>query len=233
MRLFVAVLAIGLVTTAANADTIALWTFESSTLPVSPATTTGMSVGPFSADVGSGSATGVHASASTAWNTVAGNGSIKALNSTYWASGDYYQFQVSTVGYTSIQISWDQTSSNTGPRDFKLQYSTDGTNFTDLVAGYTVLANGNTGLPTRSAWSTTGTRQAAYTFAYAAPAAVNGQANVYFRLADYTTTSANGNTVQSGGTDRIDNVLVEGVPEPLTMALLGVGGLAVLRRRRK
>jgi MYXO-CTERM domain-containing protein len=37
---------------------------------------------------------------------------------------------------------------------------------------------------------------------------------------------------QPGGTARIDNVLVSGVPAPGAVALLGLAGLAARRRRR-
>jgi hypothetical protein len=104
---------------AAHADTIAQWTFES-TVPVT--------AGPFSPEVGSGSATGSHAT-STVYTAPAGNGSAHSFSSTAWSIGDYYQFSVSTAGFKDINLSWDQTKSNTGPRDFTLQYSTDGTHF--------------------------------------------------------------------------------------------------------
>jgi hypothetical protein len=48
------------------------------------------------------------------------------MNSNHWAQNDYLQFAFSTIGYTAINISWDQTGSNTGPKDFKVQYSING-----------------------------------------------------------------------------------------------------------
>jgi hypothetical protein len=54
-------------------------------------------------------------------------------------------------------------------------------------------------------------------------------------LIDVDTTSANGGTVASGGTDRIDNVTVAVVPEPTSLSLMGGFGLlawAFIRRRK-
>ena len=66
---------------------------------------------------------------------------MHSYSSNQWQIGDYYQFQVSTVGQSQIGLVFDQTSSATGPRDFKVQYSTNGTTFTDSGFSYSVLAN--------------------------------------------------------------------------------------------
>jgi hypothetical protein len=208
----------------AQAATVAQWTFETS-LPAS--------AGSFAAEVGSGSASGFHAGAST-YSSPAGNGSAHSFSSTNWAVGDYWQFQVSTAGNSGISLNWDQTSSNTGPRDFQLQYSTDGINFTNYGSIYAVLANA-----APNAWSTTGTPNAAsgFSFNLSGITALDNQATEYFRLVDASTISANGATVATAGTSRVDNFTVTAaVPEPETYAML-LAGLALLgfsaRRRAK
>jgi hypothetical protein len=139
---------------------------------------------------------------------------------------------VGTIGFTGIQVSFDQTSSNTGPKDFELQYSTDGTSFTNIAA-YSVLANG--GSPNAS-WNGT-TASSAYNFSYdlSSASVILGQSTVYFRLIDLDTIAENGGTVASTGTDRVDNFTVTAIPEPSTYAMVaGLAGLgfAILRRRR-
>ena len=213
----------------AHAAAIATWTFETS-LP----SATGTAAGPYSAEIGTGSATGMHASSAT-FNNVSGNGSSHSFSSNTWAIGDYYQFQVSTTGLQDIVVSWDQTSSNTGPRDFDLQYSTNGSSFTSFFS-YQVLANGLTPNP---AWNGT-TSSAAYSYSQdlSAIAAIENAANVYLRLTATSLNPANPtSTFGAGGTDRVDNFSVSAspVPEPsmFVLAALGFVGLAVRGWRKR
>jgi hypothetical protein len=79
-----------------KASVIADWTYQSATISGSSTT-----FGPISPEVGSGSATGVHASSSTWTGTsgsVSGNGSTKSFNANTWAIGDYFQFQAKFCG---------------------------------------------------------------------------------------------------------------------------------------
>lgn len=59
-----------------------------------------------------------------------------------WGNGAYLEVRVSTTGYENITFSASLGATNKGPRDYKLQYSTDGVSFTD-VAGqfFTVTEN--------------------------------------------------------------------------------------------
>jgi hypothetical protein len=118
---------------------IAKWTFENTPVPAG--------AGPYSPEAGSGSASGFHAG-SAVYSSPAGNGSTHSFSSTVWAVGDYWQFSVSTLGFQNIALSWDQTSSSTGPRDFDLKYSIDGARFM-LFASYTVRNNAS------PSWSST------------------------------------------------------------------------------
>ena len=195
------------VQSALAATTIAQWNFESPNPADAPNVATYPNT--IASAGGGGNAGGVHASSGTDWTTPTGNGSTDSFSANEWAVGDYYQFSTSTSNYTGIQVSWDQTSSNTGPRDFKLAYSTDGTTFTDFGSPYVVLANGTP----NPAWSAS-TFQPAYNinFNLSAITALDNQANVYFRLIDNSTTSANGGTVAAAGTNRVDNFTVSGDP---------------------
>ena len=217
-----------LTTVTLKADTLALYTFETS----QPAT-----AGPFSPETGSGSALSYHSGATfptTTYSSPAGNGSAHSFSANGWSVGDYYQFEVGTLGYSGITISFDQTSSNTGPRDYEVQYSTDGSSFTDYAA-YSVLANASP----NPAWNAT-TSSSIYTSTYdlSSVTGLNNQASVYFRLVDVDTVSANAGTVASAGTDRVDNfaITATAVPEPGTLSFALLGGLALfglsMRRMR-
>jgi hypothetical protein len=199
---------------------LAQWTFETADVSSTAGTTPNVTVGTPQADAGvkaSGSSfTGFHASALTVWSTPAGNGSANALSSNNWGVNDYYQFQLSTTGYSGLQVSFDQTGSNTGPSQFKLQYSTDGTTFTDVPGGsYTIPSNGAAAY----AWSaSTPISQTSFNYNLSSIAALNNAANVYFRLTNTSTVAFNGGTVATAGTNRVDNFTVSGFTIfPLTL----------------
>ncbi|MGC4119622.1 MAG: proprotein convertase P-domain-containing protein [Myxococcales bacterium] len=167
-------------TTAARAD-LALFTFETS-LPVS--------AGPFPAESGSKASSstirGFHAVTAT-YSTPGGNSSAHSFNANNWSVGDYFEVMVPGTGASSFEVSFDQYKSSTGPADFKVQWSTDGTNFQDLGASYAVIT---------TTWTTFGP--------YALPASADGAASIYVRLTSNVTTAAS-------GTCRVDNVRVTGL----------------------
>ena len=137
-RFGTACLFLGITSGPVFAATITQWTFETNT-PADVTNNVGIAnIGP---DNGFGNASGLHALATTDWTTPVGNGSANSLSANEWSVGDYFQFQTTTQGYSGISLSWDQTSSNTGPRDFQLSYSTNGTTFTNFGSSFSVLAN--------------------------------------------------------------------------------------------
>lgn len=230
----ISTLLLGLACTGAQATTIAGWTFETN-VPTN-------SAGPYAAEVGSGSASGFH-SGTTTYSAPVGNGSAHSFSSNGWNVGDYYQFSTSTLGYSGISLSWDQTGSGTGPRDFKLSYSTNGIQFSDF-SSYSVLINNNPSdtPPGVGAWSSGTTHpQYGFTVDLSSISALDNQAAlIYFRLVDTDSVSTNGGTVGSAGSDRVDNFIVSGtaipqVPLPAAAWLFGSGllGLTGLGRRRR
>jgi hypothetical protein len=190
----------------AGAAVIANWGFEI----VTPAPATDVaSQGPFNPDVGAGSASGVHASALTDWTTPSGNGGGVAWNSNNWGIGDYYQFQVSTVGFEDVKISWDQTRSSTGPTPFDLQYATTTAGpFTTFVDDYAV--------PVTTTWTSQLADLSAIT------SIDNG--SVVFRLVAQA----------SGNQSRVDNIIItaSAIPEPAA-CLLGALAIPLLLHRRR
>jgi len=174
----------------AHAAVISQWTFETS-IPTTK--------GPIAPELGNGSGTAYHANSTAVFSNPAGNGSgsLESWSATKWTAGDYWQFEVRTSGFESIFIGWDQLSSATGPRDFGLFYSTDGSTFAQFLINYTVTSLYSTF--SRDLSSITG---------------LNDDASVFFRLVDMTAMNVdptmNGGTVALGGTDRVDNFTVSG-----------------------
>jgi hypothetical protein len=185
-------------------DDLARWTFET-TMPAT--------AGPFAAESGafaaSSEASAFHASTSAYTSTV-GNGSAHSFSSNNWQVGDYYQIKTSSIGYEQLTLLVDHVSSSSGPQNFDVFYSTDGTSFTDLMSfnsGARYLARENT----NPFWSgTTNVSADTKIIVLNAVATLNNQANLYFRFVDQSTTSAGNGTVATSGTSRIDNVVLSG-----------------------
>jgi hypothetical protein len=202
------------------AQTITRWTYETTL----PSLTDSASIGSIAAEIGSGTASGLHASATTDWSNPVGNGSAESFSANEWAIGDYYQFQTSTAGFSDIFVSWDQTRSTTGPATWDFAYSLDGGSFTIALDNYTVPS---------VAWSSGApdpTLTTSFFVDFSSITALDNAPAVYFRLiAD----SAPGGAT---GTSRNDNFTVGAgpIPEPSTYALgaLGLTALWFFRRRK-
>jgi MYXO-CTERM domain-containing protein len=127
-------------------------------------------------------------------------------------NGEFVQFSLSTLGFTTIGIKWDGRGTSSGfgqtATPNKILVSTDGINFSQL-ATYTSFQTGF------------------QTYSFAGTGALDNQATIYVRLQLFGATTGAGN-------NRIDNFQVSGtaVPTPGSLALLGLGGLVAGRRRR-
>lgn len=127
-----------------HADTLVLWTFNSVTSDLTPAT------GSFEPFIGSGSATNI-GTATNSFGTVASGGSsddTSPLDNTQLRLGSFptqgtsnktsgMEFRFSTVGYENIAVVWDHYNSATASRFWRVQYTTNGSHWTD----HTVLSN--------------------------------------------------------------------------------------------
>jgi hypothetical protein len=206
---------------------VAQWNFQD--LP-SALSSTGVrypATGGIAASTGTGSAFGLHASASSVFSSPTGNGSTRSFSANTWGLGDYFQFQTSTVGFsgTHLTISFGQVRSGTGPTGFQLSYSTDGTTFSPIGSAYTVANNSSP-----NNWSA-GTFNAGTVFNFDTTGIAGGLlgvTDVYFRLSATTLGSS------TGGTSRVDDFTITAVPEPYEYAAMSAAGLigfALWRRR--
>src|ERR1017187_4989640 len=150
--------------------------------------------------------------------------SVHSLSANNWSVNDFWSFTTSTVGFTGVEVAFDQAGSGTGPANFGLSYSINGGAFTSFATYSVVL----------SAWNTTTAQPSSLLFA--GGGAFDNANSIVFRLVDLSTTAINSGTVGTGGTDRVDNfTVVSIVPEPTALALAGLGGLSLMlfRRQRK
>jgi hypothetical protein len=214
-----------------NAD----FTFETSGLAFSTSVSQGGTspFGPLVAESGTGSAYGSHAATNTIYSSPAGNGSLHSFSSQRWASGDYYKFVVPTTGISDIIFSFDQVSSGTGPLAFSVYYSLDGTTFssyTNYVLTITQNATNSTGgTLTESGWNPTITGTYNLAFSLSAITGLNNNPLAAFEIVESDTTTA------TGGTDRVDNVVIAGtaLPEPAELSLLTMAAAGLLYRRKR
>jgi hypothetical protein len=188
-----------------NCDSLTL----SATAGTSPSLLTGSTVADMGLQNGNTLFNGYHSSASTSWTTPSGNGSNSAISSNNWGVGDWYVFKTSTSDFHGIVVMFDQTSSSQGPKDFKLQYSLDSVTFTDY-GNYTVPASAT--IPIN--WiKKSGNDSSQITIDLSSIIALNDAPAVWLRMVCRTTNSIGGSsTLNSGGTSRVDNFRVTGIP---------------------
>lgn len=131
-------------------------------------------------------------------------------------NGRNLTFNVSTLGFANIIVSFATQGTSTGFNSNQFQYSLDGLNFIDFGPPYTPL---------------TAFGSAPVVFTLSSILGLNNNPTAAFRIVFNGATS-------STGTNRIDNFVVEGtsetIPEPATAVLLlsGLAGLYKLKRRR-
>jgi len=195
---------------------LAHWTFETS----SPGNS-----GPYVPEAGIQTATAqarcVHASASTGYGSYQGNGSGKSFWANNWVVGDYFEFRISTLGISGIQLSFDQTSSGGGPRDFKIAYSINGgASFSDLRT-YAVPVSSGAAI----VWYPTPVNPASsLSFDLSSFGALNNQSSLILRLVCVSNTSLSGGSLSGTGSSRVDNVLVSASSTDSTPPVISLNG---------
>ncbi len=206
---------------------VALWTFNS--VPPDAATNTGTLL----PAIGSGIASYLNTSAGNVTGFAAGNPndtSSPGDNSRWTITGfptqgtgsgtAGAQFAASTVGAADIIVSFYLRFSNTANRFAQFQYTDDGSNYVNFGSVYEHTLGGDT-------W-------ALLTYDLSAISSVNNNPDFGFRVVSvfgpnnqYVAAQTNYATSGTWGFD-----LVQVVPTPGAVALLGLGGLLASRRRR-
>jgi hypothetical protein len=187
----------------AQAGTLVQFTFESSHPTVSEAA--GMWITNIPAEFGTGTASAWHQGACE-YTSPAGNSSHRSFSAANWTVGDFWQFACSSVGASNLSVSFDLVASGYGPANFQLQYSTDGLTFINYGTPYTVGRNGGLTDVSPPYWSGLIYHpNSHYSVDLSSIAALNNQANIWFRLIDTSATSTGGGTVISNGVARVDN----------------------------
>ena len=170
-------------------------------------------------NAGQWGADGLHASSSTVYSTPSGNGSARSISANNWASNDYYQIRFTSVGYQNLKLTFDQTGSSTGPAEFLVSYSTNGGTFTTF-SNYDIAKSNST---TVQSWtSTISNSVSSVTMNLTPVVGLNNQGDVYLRFVMRSTLALGGGTVGTGGTSRLDNVVVEAVSIGTTPSLTPV-----------
>jgi uncharacterized protein len=231
-------------------QTITQWNFNSTTPDNNTATgVTTPSIGTgtallvgttatFASGASDGGSSDPAVSDDSAWNTTGfPNQSVGSLT-------EGVQFNVSTVGFTNIVLTFDVRLSNTASRFWGLQVSTDGANFSNVAVSDARSTSGLWRTDDGEIWFNTLTAN------LAGVTGVNDNPNFAVRIlaafdpANNTayTAANNGSTYAPTGTARFDMVTIAGLtrgagavaPEPGTVALLTTGLLSMtgIARRR-
>ncbi|MDR1984756.1 MAG: Ig-like domain-containing protein, partial [Prevotellaceae bacterium] len=117
----------------------------------------------------------------------------KSISTANWdVTGAGWIISFITDGYEEIKFYSDIRSSNFGPKNYRIDYSFDGSVWT----------------PTTNTVELSGTTMS--TLNGDLPSACSNQSIVYLRWTVVGTTSANGSTITSDGTNRLDNIVIVG-----------------------
>ncbi|WP_108530517.1 Ig-like domain-containing protein [Paenibacillus elgii] len=137
--------------------------------------------------------------------TSGGPGSVQVDSANNWTVQGYWKASFATNGYSNITISSKQYSSGTGPKNFKLQYSLDGSTWKDVAGGAITVGN--------ATWA------GGVLDKVQLPADANDQSLLYVKWLLVNDESARNGTgsytndkIAATGTSRIADVVVEGIP---------------------
>ena len=180
---------VGIININANAqDTIVQWTFPSES---------GLADGGI---IGSNLEQEIQTAGGTSEIQFKNGATSKAAEASGWDNGadeKKWKVEFETTGYTNIRLSSKVTSggSNPGPRDFKVQYKLDDSDWTDIADSEFQTANDwITGVLTE----------------LPIPITCDDQANIKFRWIMTSDTATGGSIVASTGISKIDDIYFTG-----------------------
>lgn len=107
----------------------------------------------------------------------------------------YYQITCKSNMYGNLKLSFKMKGSNTGPKNFAVSYSTDGTNFSTLTESVSIAA--------ASTWQN---------FQFTLPTETYNASQLIIRLTAGGTTINNSSTLGTGGTNYIQEIAISGNP---------------------
>lgn len=197
----------------ALADELAVWNFNDSNLNVDHGSgTLSSNFNPVNLVFGAGTTNNARLGDSAGQALSLQGGTSTANN------GRHLTFNVSTLGFANIVVSFATLGTGTGFNSNQFQYSLDGINFVNFGPPYVPgAAFGSVPL----------------VFSLASIVGLDDNPNATFRIIFNGATSSTGN-------NRIDNIVVEGspttsVPEPISAILLlsGLSGLYGVRKRSR
>ncbi|MDR2736763.1 MAG: metallophosphatase, partial [Gracilibacteraceae bacterium] len=135
-------------------------------------------------------------------------GSTAASNLANMADSAWWVANLSATGYKDISVEWRMRSTNTGPRDFKVQYSTDNATWYDANDPTFQNSNDNGANPAITAEVCNFTGAKGKTL----PSGADDQGMLYVRWLLTSNTAVNGSIAANGGTNTINNIVISGTP---------------------
>ena len=122
---------------------------------------------------------------------------IAASSNNRWGTTPFFLIRTSSKGYESLNISFRIGASKKGPKNYKVQYSTNGSSFTDITGSEFSLA----------------TNKTLYNQSFNLPSAANNIPSLYIRIIATSTATVEGGSTTSdskGGEIAINNVTFAG-----------------------
>jgi hypothetical protein len=113
----------------------------------------------------------------------------------------WWYTQISTKGHTDIEVEWRMRSNAGGPRDWRVDFSIDGTNWTSTNTVYGINLLGTT--TNTDTWNR---------FTQALPAAADDKDVVHIRWVMASQFAQNGTALAGGGAHQINRIFIRGTP---------------------